>query len=108
MGLISRVSSRTYKKNMAEQDKIPNPNDAPILDPVIPDPAKWETPPNPALKFFYDPANANLIALFGWGAIISFLYIYVYGTPKLFSKNLVIKTISNRNLQVLNSLEKSD
>merc|ERR1712178_44227 len=73
---------------MAEQgDAVPNPNDDPgILDPVIPDPAKWETPPNPALKFLYDPANANLIALLGWGAIISFLYIYVYGTPKLFSK----------------------
>merc|ERR1712130_659024 len=96
MGLISRVSSRTYRKQkMAEQDTVPNPQEDPgILDPVIPDPAKWETPPNPALKFFYDPANANLIALFGWGAIISFLYIYVYGTPKLFTKKS-----SNKNYQ---------
>merc|ERR1711928_215764 len=96
MGLISRVSSRTYRYPMAEQEPI-------IGGPgTFPDPNNPNQPPNPnalpqnpAIKFLYDPANANLIAIFGWASILSMIYVYIYGTPQFFSK----KSTSSKNYQ---------
>ena len=44
-------------------------------------------PQNPALRFLYDPANANLIAIFGWVSIAACIYYYVYGVPKMMKKS---------------------
>merc|ERR1712127_1047581 len=92
MGLISRVSSRTYRNflAMAEQQAEPiigGPGTFPDPAPGPGDPADPRNiPQNPALKFLYDPANANLIAIFGWVSIAAFIYYYVYGVPKLMKK----------------------
>merc|ERR1712071_605132 len=93
MGLISRVSSRTYRNflAMAEQQAEPiigGPGTFPDPAPGPGDPADSRNiPQNPALKFLYDPANANLIAIFGWVSKAAFIYYYVYGVPKLMKES---------------------
>ena len=61
----------------------PAPNQANQAAPIDP----RTLPQNPALKFLYDPANANLIAIFGWVSIAACIYYYVYGVPKMMKKS---------------------
>lgn len=76
--------------------------DGKITDPVIPptDPKDQPGPnigipvnDNPLTNFWNNPANANMIAVVGWAAILSTIYIYLYGAPKIPKKS------DNRNYQ---------
>jgi len=57
-----------------DQNDQPAPNPIPVND-------------NPITKFWYNPANANMIAVVGWAAILSAIYIYLYGAPKMPKKS---------------------
>jgi len=70
------------------------PADDTITDPVTPpgpdgQPAPHPDqmlPSNPVLQFWYDPANANLIALMGWSCILVGAYVYFFGKPKFLER----------------------